>query len=211
LLTLHEPGNELRVISELAVPGGSIDYCVVSVRAGKAIDFVGIELQTLDTTGTVWPQRQRFLHGQRIKVKAADVKSTKPFGMNWKMTAKTTLVQLHHKIQTFEHINKHLVLVLQDSLLAYMRREFAFDHVRCVRNGDAMQFHAYALQPERDSYRLHLVDRASTDGNGIARCLGLQASANIELADILQRIEARVPTSAPISIAGTTPPPIVGT
>jgi hypothetical protein len=210
LLSLHEPGNELRVISELTVPGGSIDYCVVSVRAGKVIDFVGVELQTLDTTGTVWPQRQKFLREHQIKVRSADAKSTRLFGMNWKMTAKTTLVQLHHKIQTLEHIGKHLVLVLQDALLAYMRRAFAFEHIERVRNGDAMHFHAYALLTERNAFRLRLVDRASTDSAGIARCLGLQGRANVELADILKRIEAKLPTSAPISIAGTTTPPIVG-
>jgi hypothetical protein len=66
LLSLHEPGNELRIIGELTVPGGSIDYCLISVRDGKPVDFVGIELQTLDTTGTVWLERQRFLAGQNI-------------------------------------------------------------------------------------------------------------------------------------------------
>ena len=66
LLRLHEPGNELRIVAELAVPGGSIDYCLVSVRDGKPRDFVGIELQTLDTTGTVWPERQRFLHQHKV-------------------------------------------------------------------------------------------------------------------------------------------------
>lgn len=116
LLSLHEPGNELRVVSELGVPGGSIDYCVVSVRDGKAIDFVGVEFQTMDTTGTVWPERQRFLQAQGIKVRNADAKSERSFGINWKMTAKTTLVQLHHKISTFEHLSKHLVLVMQDCL-----------------------------------------------------------------------------------------------
>jgi hypothetical protein len=37
--------------------------------------------------------------------------------MNWKMTAKTILVQMHHKVETFEHINKKMVLVIQDVLL----------------------------------------------------------------------------------------------
>src|SRR5438105_556805 len=32
LLKLHEPGNELRIVAEVAVPGGSVDYCLVSVR-----------------------------------------------------------------------------------------------------------------------------------------------------------------------------------
>jgi len=61
LLQLHEPGNELHVVPEISVPGGSVDYFLVSARSGRVRDFAGIELQTLDTTGTVWPARQRFL------------------------------------------------------------------------------------------------------------------------------------------------------
>ena len=149
LLTLHQPGNELHVVPELNVPGGSIDYCLVSARNGKPIDFMGIELQTLDTTGTVWPERQRFLHHRGIRVKKADRTSAKTFGLNWKMTAKTILVQLHHKIQTFEHVSKHLVLIAQDALFAYMKKEFSFGHLEPARLGDPMHFHSYALE-ERD-------------------------------------------------------------
>jgi hypothetical protein len=130
LLTGHEPGSELHVVSEISVPGGSIDYVLASIRDGKARDFIGIELQTLDTTGTVWPERQRFLASKGIGGLAeSDVRNTKSYGMNWKMTAKTILVQLHHKIQTFEGVNKHLVLVVQDRLLDYMGREFSFGHL----------------------------------------------------------------------------------
>ena len=57
LLTKHEPGNEFHLVSEISVPGGSIDYVLVSAKNGKVKDFVGIEFQTLDTTGTVWPER----------------------------------------------------------------------------------------------------------------------------------------------------------
>ena len=88
LLTLHEPGNELHIVSEVDVPGGSIDFCLASVRNQKVIDFTGIELQTLDTTGTIWPERQRFLHQHGIPVAEKDRNSTKPVGLNWKMTAK---------------------------------------------------------------------------------------------------------------------------
>jgi len=58
LLTSHEPGNELHIVNEVAVPGGSVDDFLVSVKNGKVKDFVGIERQPLDTTGTVWPERQ---------------------------------------------------------------------------------------------------------------------------------------------------------
>ena len=133
LLNTHEPGNELHIVPEVSVPGGSVDYFLVSVKNRKVKDFVGIELQTLDTTGTVWPERERFLKRSGLAVDESAVASKKRFGMNWKMTAKTILVQLHHKIETFEEMNKHLVLVIQDVLLDYMRREFRFDNLNTAR------------------------------------------------------------------------------
>ena len=190
LLTLHEPGNEFHVVPEITVPGGSIDYVLVSARKRQVCDFVAIELQTLDTTGTVWPERQRFLASHGLKVRAGDRTSASGFGMNWKMTAKTILVQLHHKIETFEHLGKHLVLVLQDELFEYMRREFSFDHVQRARLGDPMHVHSYRLMKMDASYQLELRDRWSTDANGIAACLGLQASAKIELAAIIELLQS---------------------
>lgn len=202
LLSLHEPGNELRIIAELTVPGGSIDYCLVSVRDNKPRDFVGIELQTLDTTGTVWPERQRFVEQHGVTVKPDDVASNKSFGMNWKMTAKTILVQLNHKIETFEHLSKRLVLVMQDCLLSYMRREFAFDHINGVREGDPMQFHSYELLREKTNYKLSLKERISTDSVGIGKCLGLQVSGKVELQQILRQIQERLPRSALLTVDG---------
>jgi hypothetical protein len=206
LLTLYEPGNELHIVPELAVPGGSIDYCLVSVRHAKAIDFVGIELQTLDTTGTVWPERQRFLHQHGIRVKKVARTSLKPFGLNWKMTAKTILVQLHHKIQTFEHVSKHLVLVAQDCLTAYMKKEFSFDHLEAARLGDPMHFHSYSLdENEEGALRLQLGERSSTNTQGIAKCLGLQGEPNVELDEILKRLEAKISSQTLMSMER--PPP----
>lgn len=193
LLTSHQPGNELHVVGEVAIPGGSVDYFLVSAKERKVMDFVGIEFQTLDTTGTVWPERQRFLAIVGLKVPKRDTGNPKSFGMNWKMTAKTILVQLHHKIQTFEHINKHLALVIQDRLIEYMQREFSFGHLRSpVRLGDPMHVHSYGLEPDGKGLRLALNDRFSTDTAGIATCLGLQASANMELATIVDLLESKI-------------------
>lgn len=202
LLSLHEPGNELRIVAELAVPGGSVDYCLVSVRDNKPRDFVGIELQTLDTTGTVWPERQRFLSQHAVRVKARDARSAKSFGVNWKMTAKTTLVQLNHKIATFEYLSKRLVLVLQDCLLDYMRGQFAFNRIKGTREGDPMHFHAYELRIEATGYSLKLKERLSTDAAGVAACLGLLADSNVELQAILDQIEAKLPHSTLLTVGG---------
>lgn len=207
LLRLNEPGNELHLLSEIGIPGGSVDYFLVAARNGKVKDFVGIEFQTLDTTGTVWPERQRFLRKAGLKVRQADVESDKPFGMNWKMTAKTILVQLHHKVETFEGIHKHFVLVIQDQLLAYMRREFAFEHLNSARVGDPMHIHAYGLRPAGGHLNLELGERLSTDAAGIARCLGLQASPNLGLDQIVELLETRLTADTlldPLTSSGIT-------
>ncbi len=190
LLKLHEPGNELHKVSEAAIPGGHIDYFLVSARKGNVVDFVGIELQAVDTTGTLWPERQRFLHS--VGVELEEEIGSKPYGLNWKMTAKTILVQLHHKIETFESLNKHLVLVLQDWMLAYMEREFSFAHVTDAKPGDSMHFHAYCLNATEDRIGLELKSRKSTDANGIAACLGKQEKAPLELEQITSFLQQRI-------------------
>jgi hypothetical protein len=157
----------------------------------SAQDFAGIELQTLDTTGSVWGYRQAFLESQGLK--QADFDKSATFGMNWKMTAKTVLVQMHHKITTFENLNKHLVLVLQDCLMNYMKKEFSFEHISKVpKIGDSFQFHSYQLRAYKNRYRLSLLERASTDANGIAHCLGLKAEANMDLEVILNMLEDKI-------------------
>ena len=192
LLSLHEPGNEIHVIPEISIPGGSVDYFLASVRKGKVIDFVGIELQTMDTTGTVWNERQKFLHSKKVQVKEEDLVK-KNFGINWKMTAKTILVQLHHKLDTFEHLGKHLVLVSQDCLLNYMKKEFSFSDVGSAKIGNSMHFHSYSIDLQKDkTYKLELIERLSTDSEGLAKSLGLKAEANIELDQILLKIQSKI-------------------
>lgn len=192
LLTLHEPGNELYIIPEVTIPGGHVDFFLVSAKNRKIKDFVGIELQTMDTTGTVWPERQRLLNEHGFEVMAEDINNTKPFGMNWKMTAKTILVQMHHKAQTFENVNKHLVLIIQKPLYEYIRREFSFSHIEGVRVGDSVHFHSYDFVEENGGLHLTLDTRVSTDTNGVAECLGLNAEANVELEDIIALLETKL-------------------
>ncbi len=194
LLTTHEPGNQLHIVSEISIPGGSVDYFLVSARNGRVRDFVGIELQTLDTTGAVWPERQRLLRTLGVPCGDDAERSAKSCGMNWKMTAKTILIQMHHKTRTFEHVNKKLVLVTQDKLLAYMSKKFNFGHLANPPTvGDSVHFHSYRMaeQPDR-SYRLALESRLSTDAEGVAACLGLQAEARVELEEIISALQAKI-------------------
>jgi len=128
----------------------------------------------------------------------------KSFGMNWKMTAKTILVQLHHKIATFEHIKKYLVLVVQDCLLDYLCKEFQFDHIGTSKPDDPMHFHSYRMsQNENGQWSLMLNSRRSTDSEGISVCLGLQAEAKVELQSIIQQLQEKVSENTILEIGGT--------
>ena len=205
LLTNNEPGNEFHIVPEISIPGGNVDYFLVASRNGKVKDFVGIELQTLDSTGTIWPYRKNLLREYNIETEEigqyedeevtyrVSKKRKKGFGMNWKMTAKTTLMQLHHKVQTFEHINRHLVLVIQDHFFNYIRREFRFDHVNDARIGDPMHIHVYNLNEGNEGLlRLELESRYSTDANGIAKSLDMQAEAKLGLEEIIRLLETKI-------------------
>ncbi|MYD39778.1 MAG: hypothetical protein F4W97_13350 [Chloroflexi bacterium] len=200
LLRLHEPGNELHKIPQIEIPGGSGDYFLASVINDQVVDFVGIEIQTLDTTGTVWPDRQRFLQAAGLS-NLDNFDGSKTFGMNWKMTAKTILVQLHHKIETFESLAKHLVLVHQDALLEYMMRQFKFDHIGSAKLGHSLHFHAYNFRfGEGDAPKLQLSSRHSTDADGMSTALGLQAKANVELSSIVAKLENKIAADTLLSI-----------
>lgn len=190
----------MHIVSEVSVPGGSVDYFLVSARDRRVKDFVAIEIQTVDTTGTIWPERQRLLLKFGICPDDRDIQSSKTFGMNWKMTAKTILVQLHHKIETFENVNKHLVLIVQDCLLEYMSREFKFDHLHYpARTGDSMHIHSYSLR-NKDFFRLDLNSRLSTDANGISVCLDLQIEAKVELDHIINELEKKISENTLLTI-----------
>lgn len=187
LLKSHEPGNDLYVIPEIQIPGGNVDYFLVSARNGKVVDFVGIEFQTLDTTGTLWPERQLFINEFTENKELVEDKTC---AINWKMSAKTILVQLHHKVATFSAINRHLVLVIQTPFWNYINNTFDTTSVRRPTLADVLHIHAYSL--EESNYTLALLDRASTDEEGVAQLLGLGVAAQVEFEKIRNILEEKL-------------------
>lgn len=98
-------GTDLYLVPEVSTPAGRIDYVLTAVKNGRPVDFVAIELQTLDTTGSIWNERQSLLieHGYDVDKGAARSNGA---SLNWKMTAKTILAQLLQKSQLFASIDQ---------------------------------------------------------------------------------------------------------
>jgi hypothetical protein len=197
LLRPLERDEEYRVIPEFTIPGGSVDYVVAIVHNGVVKDFVGLELQTLDTTGTVWPDRNRLMQELGLDYDPDAATSTKSFGFNWKMTAKTILMQLHHKGVTFQSVDKKLVLILQTPLLDYMERDFNFGHLSSPPAADdSIVFQAYDY--DAPTNRLHRGRALGTDPQGLATALGLQRDGVVDLDTLLLRLTASLVKSRPI-------------
>lgn len=193
LLTRHQPGQELHLVPEVSIPGGSVDFFLVSALNGRPIDFVGIEFQTVDTTGTVWPARQEFLRSAGLDGPIADGDRRKPYGINWKMTAKTILMQLHHKVETFEALGRNLALVVQTPLMDYMQSEFNFGHLTSPAVvGEPVHFHSYGAEEQASSLRLRLESRVSTDAAGISRALNLGTTAKVEEGEIFASLTRKM-------------------
>lgn len=112
--------------------------------------------------------------------------------MNWKMTLKTILVQMHHKSETFEYLNKHLVLIIQKPLYERMYSDFNFNDISGVRIGDPVHIHSYDFIRKNNKLNLSLDTRVSTDSAGIANCLGLKAESKMELQDIINILEPKL-------------------
>lgn len=89
-----------------------------------------------------------------------------------------------------------------------MIKEFSFGHLNGPRTSDPMHFHAYSLAPEKnEGHRLQLAKRLSTDTDGIAKCLGLQSEAKVDLDVILRSIEKKI-TARTLFNGNQAPPPV---
>lgn len=109
------------------------------------------------------------------------------------MTAKTILMQMHHKARFFEQLNKHLVLVIQTPLLRYIRREFCFEHISTSRLGDPIHIFSYDIKEKLNGkIELFLDTRLSTDATGVASCLGSRGQNNVTLERLISSLEQKL-------------------
>jgi hypothetical protein len=188
------PKLQYLIVREVSMPGGSIDYFLVGMRGGEIFDYCGVEIQSLDTTGSggIWQAREDPSRGAAAASYA--------YGINWKMSAKTILVQLHHKAASFEALGKKLVLVVQREFFSYVTREFDVSQLRPAQKQDPIHFHIYDPVSLNSRLQVVLTDRRSTDVGGVERMLKLGRSPDILESEVIRRIKAKMPTARPLSV-----------
>lgn len=192
---LHPPEEEVQyfAVPEITVPGGNVDYFLVATNALQGIlDYVAIEIQSLDTTssGHIWAARQDVLAGK--------LAGSYPYGINWRMSAKTILVQMLHKAVTFEPLGKKLVLVIQTPFFAYLSNEFTTQHLRDAHAEDTVHFHIYEAVLVGLELQLVLHARKSTTVQGVEQMLSRGRDSGILDEEIVPRIVAKMGQARPI-------------
>lgn len=191
LLSKTQIDDEIFVIPEVVLPEGQIDF-ILSLTNKKTIEnFVGVEVQSVDTTGSVWDERQKLLieHGL---IKKTSPLVGKTYGLNWKMTVKTILVQMLHKCRIFEKLNKHLVLVIQKSLFNYMLENFNLTDINIDDKNGFIHLHIYDLVNENNSLKLTLFAKKRTNSATIERCIPPSNNKKSDLSSIKKILESRV-------------------
>jgi len=123
--------------------------------------------------------------------------------INWKMSAKAILVQMHHKAAAFEELRKKLVLVLQRELFDYITKEFRISQLRDATPSNHIHFHVYDCVEMNNRLALMLASRKSTDIRGVIRrvedTLNLGRESTISEADVIDKIKAKMPFARRLS------------
>jgi hypothetical protein len=194
VLPLLKRAERYAAVPEVRVPAGSLDWLVVSLTGEEVVDYAGLELQTLDTTGTgaVWDAR--------VDLAAGRMRDSYGFGLNWRMSAKTILVQMLHKAPTFDALHKKVVLALQNPFFEYLRREFTTQHLVPAVASHTVHFHVYDCLNINNVLRLSLVDRLSCSLQGLELMLRQADRPQVSEADIVAAIKARLPKARMLSM-----------
>lgn len=116
-------------------PDFTMDWVVVKTDPNLGVlDFFGIEIQTIDITGTVYPAFAAYMAGK-------DDWKRKGYGINWANVWKRLLPQVVAKAQVYRHLGKRLYVLLQDSLLTYVLARG--DLAKAPKHQGEIIFHSY--------------------------------------------------------------------
>lgn len=121
-----EPPANPRIAREVQMSGfGNVDFVIADVGQGGAItEFLSVELQAIDITGSVMPAYQD-LRADRIAERRPS------YGLNWSNVYKRYITQLIRKGYFHHHWGTKIVAVMQDVVYDYICNWAEF-----MRSGD---------------------------------------------------------------------------
>ena len=158
--------GEYFVTPEVPLQGTSIDYVAGKMADdGTVLDFAGVEIQALDTTGSVWNHREAYFDDDE---EMEDV--SKNYGINWAMSlVKTMMQQAYKKGQTFGEWGENLIFLVQDVSIDYIRDNYDASGLRSARDEDPVHFYSYRLDYnyETENYEWQIDEKLSASIDGV--------------------------------------------
>lgn len=104
---------------------GNVDFVIADLDDSKkhVIQFISVELQAVDITGTVEPAFQSVINSDEVCEKSFN------YGINWENVRKRYITQLINKGFFHHHWKSKIVAVIQETLYDNLRSKIKFDEL----------------------------------------------------------------------------------
>lgn len=141
----NSPGNP-RVAPEVKMDGfGNVDFVIADVgENGEINQFLSVELQAIDITGSVVPAYVGLLEGEYINRRPT-------YGFNWDNVYKRYITQLIRKGYFHHHWGTKIVAVIPEQVYRYIKERADFLCTPLVRQRQVnIVFMTYRLEDDPD-------------------------------------------------------------
>ena len=110
-----------RVAPEVKMHGfGNVDFVIADVQdSGEISQFLSVELQAIDITGSVFPAYQALRSGDNLSKRPT-------YGFNWDNVYKRYITQLIRKGYFHHHWKSKIVAVIPDQVYQYIKERADF-------------------------------------------------------------------------------------
>lgn len=160
-----------QIAREVKMAGfGNVDFVIADVKDDNEIEqFLSVELQAIDITGSVFPAYQAIRAGQ-------DLAARPNYGFNWDNVYKRYITQLIRKGFFHHHWNTKIVAVIPEQVYQYIHSRAAFMKTVDVKNDPTVNiiFMTYRLEhdPTRPGeYRPRLVTVEGTSHTNLQNAI----------------------------------------
>jgi len=139
----EKPKNP-RVAPEVKMAGfGNVDFVIADVQDdGEVEQFLSVELQAIDITGSVFPAYQALRAG-------ADVERRPTYGLNWDNVYKRYVTQLIRKGYFHHHWKSKIVAVIPEQVYQYITSRADFIRSADVKSAQVnIIFMTYRLESD---------------------------------------------------------------
>lgn len=139
-----KPPANPQIAHEVQMKGfGQVDFVIADLdSAGNVRDFISVELQAVDITGSVEPAYQAAINNQMLTKKPSH-------GFNWANVRKRYISQLISKGIYHHHWGTRMVAVLQTVVYDEFRQYIQFDEL--IPEQGNIVFMLYDYEDQRDS------------------------------------------------------------